>query len=439
MAKLSSEGFSEAMPAELSLFDLPPTQVAVSDATFQEIRPLSQLSGDVPIEFRISAANSLDYLDLNGSMLYVKLKLTKSDGSNLEVTDKVGPVNLFLQSLFQTTEVTLQNKITSICNHNPYIAMIQSLLKNGEDCNLSQMKTQLFVKDDNDAIDDPDIGGSNGGLANRAAVVSLSKVTDLCGPIYHPFFNMGRYLLNQCDVRLKLYRSTPNFCLVSNVAGPGFAVELLDVCLLARKIKVNPALLYGHAEILKDVNAKYPYTRTECRLQSVAKGSTSFYWDSVLQGVTPVKIAIAFVETSAVSGNYKKNPFNFQNCDINEICIYADGVPVGGAPVKVNFDKTTGRTTARAFTDLFRFANKWKSDSGNDLNEDDFSSGSTLFVFQLEPFYDGQKSFINLVKTGSIRLDVQFSTPLPETMTCIVYSEAPGYFEINEQRDIITE
>ncbi len=202
-------------------------------------------------------------------MLYVKLKLTKSDGSALQAADKVGPANLFLQSLFQTTEVTLQNKVTLICNHNPYIAMIQSLLKNGEDCNLSQMKTQLFVKDDNDSIDDPDIAGGNGGLSDRASVMSLSKVTDLCGPIYHPFFNMARYLLNQCDVRLKLYRSTPNFCLLSSLASPSFAIEVLDVCLLARKIKVNPAVLYGHAEILKEVNAKYPYTRTECACRAL--------------------------------------------------------------------------------------------------------------------------------------------------------------------------
>ncbi len=312
MAKLSADSFSEAMPAELSLFELPPTQVAVSDATFQEIRPLSQLSGDVPIEFRISAANSLDYLDLNGSMLYVKLKLTKSDGTNLLAGDVVGPANLFLQSLFQTTEVTLQNKVTSICNHNPYIAMIQSLLKYGEDANLSQMKSQLFIKDEYDAIDDPDAAGSNGGLVERTAVVGLSKVTDLCGPIYHPFFNMSRYLLNQCDVRLKLYRSTPNFCLMTNVANPNFVVEILDVCLLVRKIKCNPGILYGHAEILKDVNAKYPFTRTECRLQSIASGATSFYWDSVFQGEKPAKIVVAFVETSAVSGNYKKTLSTFK-------------------------------------------------------------------------------------------------------------------------------
>ncbi|MES9880674.1 MAG: hypothetical protein ABW185_07315 [Sedimenticola sp.] len=439
MAKLSVESFSEAMPSELSLFDLPATQVAVTDASFQEIRPLSQISGDVPIEFRISSANSLDYLDLNGSMLYVKLKLTKSDGTSLQAADKVGPVNLFLQSLFQTTEVCIQNKLVSICNHNPYIAMIQSLLKYGEDANLSQMKSQLFVKDDHDSIDDPDTAGGNGGLSDRTGVVALSKIIDLCGPIYHPFFNMSRYLLNQCDVRLKLYRSTPNFCLMSNVDTPSYAVELLDVCLLVQKIKVNPAVLYGTAEIMKEVTAKYPYCKTECRLQSVAKGATSFHWDSVFSGEKPAKIVVAFAETSAVSGDYSKNPFNFQNCGISEICVYADGIPVGGAPVKLDFDKTTGRTIARAFTDLFRFANKWKTDSGNDMNENDFCSGNTLFVFQLEPFYDGQRSFINLVRTGSIRLSVQFTAPLSETMTCIVYSEAPGYFQINEQRDIITE
>ncbi len=80
MAKLSVNGFAEAMPSELALFTLPPTQVAVVDSYLQEIRPSSSIGGDVPIEFRISAANGLDYLDLKGSQLYVKLKVTKSDG-----------------------------------------------------------------------------------------------------------------------------------------------------------------------------------------------------------------------------------------------------------------------------------------------------------------------------------------------------------------------
>lgn len=78
MSVFNKEDFTEGMPSELSLFDLPPTQTAVSDIYYHEIRPLSQLAGDGPIEFRISGQNSLDYVDLAGSQLYVKLKSEKS-------------------------------------------------------------------------------------------------------------------------------------------------------------------------------------------------------------------------------------------------------------------------------------------------------------------------------------------------------------------------
>ncbi len=275
--------------------------------------------------------------------------------------------------------------------------------------------------------------------ADRTGVVALSKIIDLCGPIYHPFFNMSRYLLNQCDVRLKLYRSTPNFCLMSNVDTPSYAVELLDVCLLVQKIKVNPAVLYGTAKLRRKLPPNIRIVKLSVVCRALPKELLASTGIQCFQAKNQPKSWLPSLRHLTVSGDYSKNPFNFQNCGISEICVYADGIPVGGAPVKLDFDKTTGRTIARAFTDLFRFANKWKTDSGNDMNENDFCSGNTLFVFQLEPFYDGQRSFINLVRTGSIRLSVQFTAPLSETMTCIVYSEAPGYFQINEQRDIITE
>lgn len=50
MSVFNVDNFHEGMPSEPALFDLPPTQVAVSDIYYQEVRPLSQLSGDSPIE-----------------------------------------------------------------------------------------------------------------------------------------------------------------------------------------------------------------------------------------------------------------------------------------------------------------------------------------------------------------------------------------------------
>lgn len=400
------------MPSELSLFELPPTQTAVSDIYFHEIRPLSQLSGDGPIEFRISGQNSLDYLDLAGSQLYVKLKVKKGNGSKMVSTDKVGPVNLFLQALFSTTEVTLQNKAIITSNYNPYRAMFETLLNFGQDAKSSQLLSQLFIKDDSDHPEDTDPSGNNNGLFLRAKYISQSKYLDLQGPIFHDLFSMSRYLMNQVDVKLKLYRSSPAFCLSSGDVSPDYQIEIHDIYLLVKKIRVNPAVIYGHSEILKTSNAKYPFTRGECRIQSIPSGSTSFHWDNIFQGQKPSRVVIGFVLSKAVSGDYKANPFNFINCGIQSICLYADGIPVGGNPIKLDFTASNGPTVMRAYTELFQSTGKWKQDAGNDINRDDFITGQTLFVFQLEPYFSEHGSYLSLVKTGNLRLDVQFKTAL---------------------------
>ena len=439
MSVLSREGFHEGIPAELTLFDLPPTLTALQDAYFAEIRPLSQISNDVPLEFRIAASNTLDYLDLSGSQLYVKLKVTKSDGTDLDSSSKVGPVNLFLQSLFSTVEVTLQNKVTLTCTNNPYRPMIQTLLNYGYDADTSQLTTQLFIKDDTDSMNDCDTAGGNDALVDRATYIASSKILDLQGGIFHNFFQMKRYLLNQVDVKVKLYRTPLAFCLSSTNPSADFKIDIVDICLLARKVRVNPAVIYAHSEMLTTTNAKYPLTRTDCRLQSIPKGNSSFHWDNLFQGQKPNRVVVCFVESSAVSGNYKSNPFNFLNCGIKNITLFADGVPVGGAPSKLSFHPTTGSTIVRPCTDIFQNYGNWKKDAGSNISREEFETGYSLFSFQLEPYFDSRDDYIYLVKMANIRLDVDFDKPLSQTITAIVFSENSSIFEINKERDIIAE
>ena len=79
--------------------------------------------------------------------------------------------------------------------------------------------------------------------------ISSSKSVDLQGPIFHDLFSMSRYLINQVDVKLKLYRHSPAFCLSSGETNPNYVIEISDIYLLVRKIRVNPAVIYGHLEI----------------------------------------------------------------------------------------------------------------------------------------------------------------------------------------------
>ena len=195
MSIFNEEQFKEGLVSELALFDLPSTQTSVTDVYYEEIRPLSQVSSDGPFEFKISGQNSMDYLDLKNSQIYVRLRVTKADGTAL-TTEKVGPANLFLQALFSTTEVTLQNKATITCSYNPYRAYIPTILNFGSDAVSSQLDTQLFHMDDSDSPGVTDPSGTNNGLFQRSQMIASSKRIDLQGPIFHDLFSMSRYLIN---------------------------------------------------------------------------------------------------------------------------------------------------------------------------------------------------------------------------------------------------
>ena len=414
MSMFNEEEFEEGLVSELDLFDLPGTQTSVNEIYYEEIRPLSAISGDGPYEFCINGQNSTDYLDMKNSQLYVRLKVQKADGSNLGVktVDKVGPANLFLQSLFSASEVTLQSKATFSNNYNPYRAYIPTLLNMGQNALKSQTTTQGWIMDDWDHPGDSDPNGNNNGLFDRAVWTVNSKTLDLQGPIFHDLFSMERYLLNQVDVKLKMYRSPASFALLAADASTSYKINIEDIYVLARKIRVNPAVLYGQSKHLEKRNALYPYRKVECRSQSVATGSTSFQWDNLFQGRKPEKVIVGFVKSKALNGDYTTNPYNFENCGITHIALYADGLPVGGNPLKLDFTAADGAAIMRAYTNLLMSAGKWRQDEGNGLDRNHFISGSTLFAFQLEPDFSHHGEFLSLVKHGNIRLEVQFASGL---------------------------
>lgn len=240
MAALSVDNFQEAQPSVLSLFSLPPYQSAVERMYFQEVRSNSQLTGNI-IDMEITGKHGMEYVDLKRSELYVKAKIVKGGGSKLETTDYVGPVNLFLQSMFSQVEVTMQGKlVTSTTSHYPYKAMIQTLLSYGDEAKTSQLTSKLWEKDTAGHLDDNDIdGGSNVGLYKRSLYFARSMTVDMEGPIYHDVFQVDRLILNQVAINVRLTRARPEFYLMTNAASPDFKVLIEDIVLKACKVQIN--------------------------------------------------------------------------------------------------------------------------------------------------------------------------------------------------------
>lgn len=93
MAYLNDKNRDIAQPAELSLFTLPPNQVAIEKMYFNECRPVSSFSAeDAPIEISVPGQGN-EYIDLRRSRLYMKCKITKADGTVLADQEKISFTN----------------------------------------------------------------------------------------------------------------------------------------------------------------------------------------------------------------------------------------------------------------------------------------------------------------------------------------------------------
>jgi len=239
----------ECLKSELDLFSVPPTQTSVENGNWIEYHPLTTVADDSPIEFEING-NGEDYIDLANTMLYVRAKITRADGTNLQAADVVAPANLFLHSLFSQVDISLNGtQVTTSTNTYPYRAMIETLLSYGDDAKKSQLTSALYYADEPDRMDavDFDAGTRNSGLYTRSRLTVQSHVVDMMGRIHADMFFQDRYLVNEVHVKIKLIRSRNAFCLMS---ADEFKVKIDSAIMFVRKVKLSPSVFLAHAKAL---------------------------------------------------------------------------------------------------------------------------------------------------------------------------------------------
>lgn len=433
MAFLSDSIKEIGQPDVLSLFTAPPNQVAIEKIYYNECRPVSSFSSEnAPVEITVPGDGN-SYIDLRRSRLYMKCKVVKSDGSALSPQEATGIINMPLQTIWNQIDVFMNNKSVSLnTSHYPWKAYLKQILSNGYDVADSQLQSQLFYLDDPNLDDTDPFNGSNGGLTSRYGFTQQSREFDLEGPLYEDVFRLNKYLLNGVNLHLKFYRNRAPFVVMSGETSPNYKLVILDMIFKACMVKVDSGILINHAQILKDYTAKYTFTRTEIKMQTVPTGSGAFIWQNVWTNNLPSKAFFMFVKQSAVNGDYTKNPFNFLNV-ASEVALYVNGESIPASPMKI--DVGNNRNYVTPYVNLFEVAEYWNKDAGLQITRESFGKGFAIFGFCLSPCDLGEE-YINLVKQGNVRFEVKFDTTTTETLNCIAYAEFPALIEIDHTRDI---
>ena len=345
--------FSKRDKSEVDLFKVPPTQQSLERGRWIDYAPLSSVeNANSAITFLIAGTD--EYIDLSKTILTVTGKITKKDGtSKLDGNDQsnVAPVNNFLHSLFRQVDVYLNGKqVTPAMGTYAYRSYIETLLNYDVSAKHSQFSSALYYKDtpgqmdkvgalassktlsykntsDQNASDKlyvPESG--NVGFAKRHQFIKNGNRFVLSGPIFADIFMTDRLLLNMMDLKVVLNRSSDPFSLMDlndPVIEP--KVQLSDVVLKVRKVKVDQSISDGVERMLKQTPALYPIRRVECKILTIPANLPNVRQDNIFSGIIPNSFVVGLVHVDATTGEYDKNPYNFQHFGVTSVSLTANG------------------------------------------------------------------------------------------------------------------
>ena len=457
---LIDDNSEECCTSPLEWFKIMPTQTTIEKSIDVEQQSLTSLRDGATIEFYVAASND-EYIDLENSRLYVKCKVTRDDGTPLQAADVVAPINGLFNSLWKNVELDLSNKLIShSSNMHGYVSMISHLIHDSEESAESERAMQLLYKDtpsQMDAIecrrsnsagviagfdmvegadgafamvaDDAALG--NNGLYKRYMMTRLSQSVEMLGPLRIDIAEQERYLPNGVSMKLRFHRQKNSFLLMAAEEST-FKVVVEECCLLVRKVKPSPGVFVGHQEALSKQPAKYPITRKECKSITVPTGLRSVKRDNLFLGQLPKRVVVAMVDSAAAAGAYNRNPYNFKTFNINHIQLYTDGEPVHAQPLTPDLAKNS---YLQCYESLYRGLNRLDGEKSNIIKRVDWDKGYALFAFDLTPDMDAEDHY-SLIKHGNLRLEINFSTDLPNPIDVLMYAEFDNIIEITNERNV---
>ena len=421
----------ECKHSALCIFDKPAVQTDIQRNNVVDYYPISSITGGGPIEFHIPG-NSEEYIDLNDTKLYLKLKVTQADGSNITAADKVGLNNLPIATLFQDVALTVsETQVEGGQMTYPYLSYFKVISQFHPAAQKSHMRAFGWYKDQAGKFDDE----NNKGFKTRSDLIKGSQMVEFEGPLYLDLMLQERYLISQTDLRIKLTPSKAEFALNAFGVKKDFKIEFEQVVLYVHRVEMNPSVINGHVLGMKRQNALYPLLHSELITFTIPKGQKSYTKDRLFPDQAPKMLMIAMVENEAFNGDIKKNPFHFQHFDLNKIALYNEGRSVPGRPMEPDYANGLYLST---YTNTMRALGYYNNDDTNGLTSSEFASGYNIYAFDLTPEKNVASTYRQGFINKNLRLELYFAKDLPSTVNVLLYGVFDSRIEITQLRDVIT-
>lgn len=444
--------------SEMALFDPLVVQDSIVDVYEVAKQPKNAIN-DNCIEFEINKAAGV-YLDLAKTFLLLKMKIVKADGgAYLAATDKVGPVNNVLHSLFSQVDVYINNTLVS-SNDNlyPYRAYIENLLSYNREAKAEQLVHEGYYEDETGPgedgkngngmdVTDPTLVTKNsvpavGSAAAEARVQGNKGLTErrkplvgrshtYYGRLHCDFFQQSKLLLDDCDVRVKLTRNKSSFILMGAAAtASAYTVVIEHAELRVPHVAINPQLALETEEHLAQRPAQYNLKRIDMKTFTIPTQTNTFNQE-IYTGPLPTRLILGFVNNTALNGSYTENPYNFKHINLTTLQLIVNGrIHNGRMYNRLDFENNEYGLSQLS---LVEGLNKAFHNTGVGIKPDQYAHGYTLFAFDLTP--NDQLGHNKIAPSGSARLDITLKEHLTTAATLVCYGEFDTIYTIDKHRN----
>ena len=387
-----------------------------------------------PIEFYVRGADGLS-IDLNNSLVEVKVKLTKDDATDIGVDDVVGPVNDLFNSLFSTVELEVAGVLVTEPNTKyPYRAMIENLINYGKDVQDTRLLCEGWTKDTSGQMGITDPTGDNAGLKTRTTWFTLSKTVTLCGRPHLDHFHQEKLIPPSVDLKLRLVPNSHKFLLKTKAgtqAAPqvNYKVQIVSANFIVQTKVFSPSFLMAQEKLLQTNNFVLPMNKVDPKTLMLPTGTSQIEFDNVYQGKLPDLVTLAFVADADMAGGYQNNPFNFQNFGVNYLAMQANGDLVPRIPYQPNF------TTGDYISDYLTVMRALGQDNGPNcwnLTPTEWANGYNIYAFKLTPGPIG--TVRSAARVGSVRLILKFAAATQANITVIMHSQQYGEHQMDKYK-----
>lgn len=274
----------------------------------------------------------------------------------------------------------------------------------------------------------------NSGYTLRNEFIKNSRTFDFYIPPTCDILQSDRLLHPSISLRLKFTRSSDAFSILSP-ENDQYRIEIEDLKLYARYISINPNIINSHAEQIEKKNPLiYPVNRTLMKSYNIPEGETSTYISRMFSGILPKSVVIGFVNSRAFHGTQKLNPWNFKHYDVSNCSVKMNGENVPLEPYTPNFrDDNYIRDYCEFYRNIGIDVNE---NCGNIVTPDMYKGGCFFSAYDLS---GDQCNMLHRheTQTGNIDFQCLFRTPLPESVTVIVYASLEADIEIGEKGPVV--